>query len=143
MTREHGRAPLAGRPERGPQDPVGREVEVRVLEHDDGVLAAELEAQSLELAAGPLRDRPARLGAARERDDADVRVVDDRVADLAARTGHEVDDARREARLVHELDEERRAVGRVARRLEHDGVAGDERRHRSSSTGSPSGSSRA
>ena len=108
------RAALAGRPERGPQDPVGREVEVRVLEHHDGVLAAELEAEPLELAAGPLGDRPARLRAAGERDDADVRVVDDRVADVAAGAGDEVDDAGRKARLVHELDEERRAQRRVA-----------------------------
>ena len=37
--------------------------------------------------------------------------------------------SRREPGLGHQLDQERRAVGRVARRLENDGVAGDERRH--------------
>ena len=35
----------------------------------------------------------------------------------------------REAGLGHQLDQERGAVGRVARRLEHDRVAADERRH--------------
>ena len=46
----------------------------------------------------------------------DVRVVDDRVADLVARAGDEVHDAGREARLVQQLDEERRAMRRVAER---------------------------
>ncbi len=35
----------------------------------------------------------------------------------------------REAGLGHQLDQERGAVGRVARRLEHDGVAADQGRH--------------
>ena len=60
----------------------------------------------------------------------DVRAVDDRVPDLPAGAGHEVDDAGREAGLGHQLDEQRRAVGRVGRWLEHHGVAGDERGHR-------------
>ncbi|HEX7347042.1 MAG TPA: aldehyde dehydrogenase family protein, partial [Candidatus Limnocylindrales bacterium] len=50
-------------------------------------------------------------------------------ADLAARPRHEVDHTRREPGLGHELDQERRAVGRVARRLEDHGVAGHEGRH--------------
>ena len=46
-----------------------------------------------------------------------------------AGAGHEVDDAGREAGLGHQLDQQRRAVGRVAGRLEDHGVAGDEGRH--------------
>ena len=42
------RAALSGRPEGAPQDPVGREVEVGILEHDDAVLAAELQGEPLE-----------------------------------------------------------------------------------------------
>ncbi len=38
-----GRAALARRAERRPEDPVGGEVEVRVGQHDDRVLATELE----------------------------------------------------------------------------------------------------
>ena len=50
-----GRAALAGRPERRPEDPVGREVEVGVGHDDDRVLAAELQADPLELAGRPAR----------------------------------------------------------------------------------------
>ena len=79
------RAALAGRPEGGPQDPVGREVEVGVLEHDDAVLAAELQGEPLEPPAGlrprstgPVADEPVNEMTA------DVGVIDDRVADLGA-----------------------------------------------------------
>ena len=47
------RAALAGRPERRPQDPVRREVEVRVGQDDDPVLAAELHRQPLQPARRP------------------------------------------------------------------------------------------
>ena len=46
-----GRAALAGRPERRPQDPVRGQVEVGVGEDDDAVLAAELHREALQ----PLR----------------------------------------------------------------------------------------
>ena len=48
--------------------------------------------QPLEPPAGPLGDPPPGRRRARERDDRHVRDVDDRVADLGARPGHEVDD---------------------------------------------------
>ena len=51
-----GRAALTGRPERRPQDPVGRQVEVGVAEHDHAVLAAELERDALEALRGALGD---------------------------------------------------------------------------------------
>src|SRR5215218_2943823 len=122
-------AALPAGPERGPQDSLRREVEVGVAEHDDGVLAAELQAQALQPAAGTGRDRLARRRAAGERDHRHVRAVDDRVAHLTTGAGDEVDDTRREPRLVHQLDEEGRAQRRVRARLEHDGVPGHERRH--------------
>ena len=111
------RAALPGRAERRPQDPVGGEVEVGVGQDDDAVLAAELERDALEAprrrgrrCACPVADEPG------ERDDRHVGALDDRVADLAARPGHEVDDAGRETGLGHELDEQRRAMRRVGRR---------------------------
>src|SRR5207245_2557947 len=65
----------------------------------------------------------------RERDDADIGVVDDGVTDLRTAARDEVDRARWETGLGHQLDQERRAPRRVAGRLEDDGVAGDERRY--------------
>ena len=64
-----------------------------------------------------------------EGDDLHVRALDERVADVRAAAGDQVHGARREAGLGHQLDEQHRAVRRVAGRLEHDRVAGDERRH--------------
>ena len=51
-----GRAALAGRPEGRPEDAVRREVEVRVPQDDDAVLAAQLQRDALEPPAGALRD---------------------------------------------------------------------------------------
>ena len=124
-----GRAALARRPEGGPDDAIRREVEVGVTEHDDPVLAAELEADPLEPAGGQLGDPTTRRRVAGEADHRDIRVGHQRVADLGAGAGHEVDRAGREAGLDHQLDEQRGAQRRVARRLEHDGVAGHERGH--------------
>ncbi len=68
-----GRAALAGRTERGPQDPVGGQVEVGVGEDDDAVLAAELERHALQSSCRALRDRPTGGRMAGERDDRHVR----------------------------------------------------------------------
>src|SRR5487761_2236966 len=80
-------------PERGPDDPVHRQVEVRVAEDDDGVLPAELEGDPLEATTGPLRDVPARDRRARERDDRYVRRLDDGIAHVGAAARHQVDHA--------------------------------------------------
>jgi len=59
----------------------------------------------------------------------DIRVVDDRVADLRATSRHEIDRPGREAGLGHQLDQQGGAMRRVARWLEDDRVARDEGRH--------------
>ena len=51
-----GRAALTGRAERRPQDPVRGQIEVGVAEHDDAVLATELERDALEALGGALGD---------------------------------------------------------------------------------------
>ena len=72
-------------------------------------------------------DGAARLGQPDERQARHVGVCDERVARLRAVAGHDVDDARREdARQL--LGEHERRERRVLRWLEHDRVAGDERR---------------
>ena len=114
------------------------------LQHDDAVLAAELQRDALE----PL----GRLASAIDLPVAELPVNEmtptsgeSTIASptSAPRARDEVDDAGREARLGHQLDEQRRAVRRVAGRLEDDGVAGRRAPASSSSTGWPSGSSRA
>ena len=49
ITRDCGRAALAGGAERRPDDPVDREIEIGVVEDDDRVLAAELEVDALQV----------------------------------------------------------------------------------------------
>ena len=73
-------AALAGGPERGPQDAVGGEVEIRVGHDRDGVLAAQLERDARQASRGLDRDRAARVAVAGEADDVDVRVLDERHA---------------------------------------------------------------
>jgi hypothetical protein len=64
LVRDHARrrgAPLARRAERRPEDRLDREVDVRVVEDDDRVLAAELQMHVLEVVGCRLRHRDARL----------------------------------------------------------------------------------
>jgi hypothetical protein len=87
------RAPLPRGAERRPHDPVDREVEVRVVHHDDRVLAAELEVDVLETVRGRLEHLDAGLARAGERDHADVRDGDEPLADRASATVDDVHDA--------------------------------------------------
>ena len=63
---------------------------------------------------------------ARERNEANLGMSDDRVADLAARARNEVHDAGRNADFVQEVDEPGRHDRRVARGLEDDRIARDD-----------------
>ena len=103
-----GRAALAGRAERRPDDALDGEVEVGVVHDDDPVLAAELEVDVLQVVGGRLRHEHAGLARAREGDDRDVRVAHEPVAGLLAVAVDEVHDAVGEARLAEQLDEARR-----------------------------------
>ena len=73
-------------------------------------------------------DLDAGIGVAREADDPDVGVVDDRVADLRAGAGDDVHDALGKPALDQELDEADEARRRVRGGLDDGGVAADERR---------------
>ena len=68
------------------------------------------------------------LARAGEGDHRHVGVADERLARLLAVAVHDVDDARRHARLGEQLDEALGEQRRVLGRLEHDRVAADERR---------------
>ena len=116
-----------GRAERRPEDAVEREVEIGVVHDDDRVLAAELEVDVLEPLGGGLEHLHARLARAGERDDGDVRMPHEAVADRSPAAVDDVDDALRHAGLVEQLDEALPERGRVGRGLEDDGVPGDER----------------
>ena len=85
-------------------------VEVGVVEDDQRVVAAELEHDALEVAAGSLGELASGLRGAREVDAPDRRVLDELVGDrprLPGSVRDDVQDASREARFGEDLAPER------------------------------------
>ena len=124
--------------------PVDGVVELGVVEHDVGALAAELEAHRHEVAGRRRADDLARAGLAGERDAVDVGVArQGRSRGVGPVAVHDVQDARRHARLEGEAAHDRGGDGRVLGRLPHDGVAPRQRRHRPSTCRASAGSSTA
>jgi hypothetical protein len=81
-------------------------VEIRVVEDDERVVAAELEHDPLEVASGRLGDLPSRVRRAREVDAAHGRMFGELLADrsrLARTVGDDVEHPRREAGLTEDL----------------------------------------
>jgi hypothetical protein len=106
---------------------VDRGVEIGVVEHDVGALAAELELELLEVAGRGLDDPATGGGRAGERQLGDAVVLGEPLAGGGAVTGDDVDHAGREADLADQLGDGERAERRELGGLEHDGVAGGER----------------
>src|ERR1700724_1378137 len=63
---------------------------------------------------------------ARERDEAHAGMLDEFVADRAAGSRDEIDDVGRQTAVYQQVDEARGDDGRIARRLEDDGVSRDD-----------------
>jgi hypothetical protein len=74
----HGEADLALVEERAPGSGARGRFDVGVVEHEVGVVAAELERDPLELPAGGRPDQPAGPRRAGEADHVDPRIADDR-----------------------------------------------------------------
>ena len=100
---------------------------VDVVEHDRGVVAAELERHALQRSRRAREHLLARRDGARERDLVDAGMRRHRGAELVA-AGQDVDDAGGED-LVQELADFQRRERRVRRRFQDDRVARVERRH--------------
>ena len=128
-----GRALLPLKSERRRDDAVGGVLDVGGLVDEDEVLAAHLQDRPLDPdlprhdAARLFADLDADGARARERDEAGLRMLDERIADRRAAARQEVQDPVRHPRLVARLQEHRRDAGRVRGGLENDRVAGDER----------------
>ena len=112
--------------------PVGRGggglVEVGVGEHDVGALAAELQGQRDEAVGREVRERPAHLHGAGERDLAHVRVVHERRAGGEPPPRTTFRRRRGCPRALASSPSRIDAGGRQRRRLEHDRVAGGDGR---------------
>src|ERR1051326_7046718 len=88
-----GSAPLAAGAEAAPERSLYGEIEVGVVEHDDGVLAAHLQRAVLETARGSFADQFADFARTGEGNGTDVRMAIQWAADFGAVSGDDVDDA--------------------------------------------------
>src|SRR5712692_1522520 len=121
------RAALSGRAERPPQHAVQRQVQVGIVHHDHRVLAAHFERQALvELAAGG-SDHRARLGRAGERNDRDVRVLNDRPSHNRPLAVHQLERLWRQPRFHQDFHQQMGRVRHVLGGLEDHGVPAGER----------------
>ncbi len=118
-----GDAGLAARGEDAACDALHRPVEIGVGEDDVWGLAAEFEHYGTQQATAGLGDRATSPRAAREADEIDARVLDQRLAGVA-RAGDDIDDAGREARLEEQPPVGKGRMRRHLRRLQDDGVPG-------------------
>ena len=116
------RAALSRRPEGAPQHPVQRQVEIGVIHHDHGVLAAHLERQALvHPATGRADDRSGFRGPG-ERDDRDVGMIDHGAPHHRALPVHQLDHLGRQPRLEQDLHQQVTRMRHILGRLEDDGV---------------------
>ncbi len=111
-----------------PEDrPLGRLVDLRVLEHDEWIRTAELERALLRCLGRVGGDDRARRLAAGKRDTANTRVID-HVFGQRVRQIQVLERSRREPGTREEVVEHRRGLRHVAGVLEQDGVAGKQLR---------------
>ncbi len=117
-------AGLAGRGEHTADDPIGRGVEVGVVENDLRRFAAQLERDAGEVLGGGVRDQLADRGRAGEGDLVHAGMTDQRGSDLRSPAGEDVEHARRETRLLDKSGQRERAYGRIVARLRDHGAPG-------------------
>ena len=128
IARQPGRADLARMGEGGGQRVVHGRLEVGVVEHDVGALAAHLERDLLEIDRRAAQHRPARLEPAGQRHEVDVAAVGQRLSDASAGAEHEVDDTRGNAGLLEQAGQVDRRQRRDLGRLHDRRVPGGESR---------------
>ena len=132
-----GRALLALEAECGLRDAFDGGVDVGIGVDDDGVFAAHFEDGALDpdlagsLRGGDFVDVQSDFAGAGEGDVASLGMRDDGVAEAGAGAGAEVDHAFGHADFFEQFDELGGDGGRIARRLQDDRVAADDRSHRS------------
>jgi len=118
-------AALSGGAEGAPEAAFDGEVEVGVVEHDHGILAAEFERAMFEALGGRRAYDSADRRRAGERDGADDGMLGERRSDFGAEAGDDVDDAFRDAGVGQRLNKVEGGERRVLRGLDHAGVAAD------------------
>ena len=122
-------AALAGGNEGGLHDGMNGAVDVAHIFHDQRVVATHLQCQDLARLAGKLlMQEVAGTGGAGEEEAVDVRIAGQRLAGVDLPL-HQVEHPLGQPRLLPHLDHGFSHHGGQLGRLEHDRIAGDERRH--------------
>ena len=131
LMREHARtrrADLPGVEEDAGRRRLGRCLDIGIVEDDVGGLAAEFERHAFEIAGRAAQNSAADAGRSRERHLVDVGMIDQGVADHAAGTGDDIEDARRQAGFERQLADPQCGERGQLGRLHHDGAAAGQRR---------------
>ena len=103
--------------------PLHRRVQIRIVEHDERRVAAELERELLHRGRALGHQRLADRGRSRERQLADRGIRGQLAADLGRRSGDDVEHALRHAGALGKLGERQRGERRLRRGFQHDGAA--------------------
>ncbi|MNK46889.1 hypothetical protein D3C87_656840 [compost metagenome] len=110
------------------QDAVDRAVQVGVVEHDEGRVAAQFQRQLLDGGRALLHQRAADFGRPREAQLAHDIAFAQRGADIARAAGDDVEHARGHAGFFSQHGQRQRGQRRLLGRLDHHGAAGGQRR---------------
>src|SRR5579859_6847620 len=117
----HGQTSLAGIEKTSDGHRARRQVEVRVVTHDGGIRATQLQGDVLELLGSAPGYVDTRARFAGEPDFAHERMADDLLADHAPRAGDDVQHTGRQTASVHQLGEAEGGQRRGAGRFDDDG----------------------
>ena len=122
-----GGAALAGSAKAAPHCAIHRQVNIGVVQHDDGILPAHLQRAMLETFRRRLADHAAHLARAGERYGPHVRMGQHGRARFRAKPAHDVHHAARQPSLQQRSHQVEGRKRRVFRRLDNTGVAAHQR----------------
>src|SRR6266404_1892678 len=122
-------AALTGGAEAAPDSAVDGEIEVGIVHHDDDVLAAHLEAAMLEFGCAGFRDQAADGGRAGKADHRNLQMLGQGRAGVGPVAAHQVHYAFGNTGFGEDLHQIVGGERSVLSRLQHDGVAADQRGH--------------
>ena len=122
-----GGATLARRAEGTPEHPFERQVEIRIVHDDHGVLSAHLQRQPLVHAAAGLADQRSSLGRAGKRDDRYLRMLDQCLPYRLSPAMNQLNDFRGKSGLEQDLHQDMNGMGNVLGGLDDHRVPAQQR----------------
>ncbi|NSX89162.1 helix-turn-helix transcriptional regulator [Agrobacterium tumefaciens] len=104
-------------------------IEIGIVEHDEGRIAAQFQRQALDAVGSAAHQKRTDAGGAGEGDLANRLIGHDFIADISRHAGDDVDDARGNARPFGEHTKRQRRIGCEFRRLDDAGIYEDAQDH--------------